>query len=209
MQLTIHSFDNGAMIPSEYAFGMIDPQQHVTLSDNRNPHLSWSNVPSNAKSLVMICVDTDVPTVGDNVNQEGTTVAKDLPRTDFFHWVLIDIPTSVSEINTGDASDGVTAKGKPVGHNGIGINGINDYTAWFANDPDMAGNYGGYDGPCPPWNDELLHHYRFRLYALDVDSLNLEGTFDGRDVEQAMQGHVIEQCEWVGVYSLNPDVVNA
>ena len=46
--------------------------------------------------------------------------------------------------------------------------GINDYTGWFAGDKDMAGNYFGYDGPCPPWNDEIPHRYVFTLYALDV-----------------------------------------
>jgi hypothetical protein len=39
--------------------------------------------------------------------------------------------------------------------------GVNDYTGWFANDPDMAGEYYGYDGPCPPWNDERVHTYVF------------------------------------------------
>ena len=33
---------------------------------------------------------------------------------------------------------------------------------------DMRGDYHGYDGPCPPWNDGILHHYVFTLYALDV-----------------------------------------
>ena len=57
--------------------------------------------------------------------------------------------------------------------------GVNNYTDWFAGDEQMAGDYGGYDGPCPPWNDELLHHYRFTLYALDVPSLGLPGAFGG------------------------------
>ena len=55
--------------------------------------------------------------------------------------------------------------------------GINDYTGWFAGDKDMAGNYFGYDGPCPPWNDEILHHYVFTVYALDVPRLDIAGDF--------------------------------
>ena len=53
--------------------------------------------------------------------------------------------------------------------------GINDYTGWFAGDKDMAGNYFGYDGPCPPWNDEIPHRYVFTLYALDVPRLDVGG----------------------------------
>ena len=38
---------------------------------NRNPQLSWSDVPAATRSLVLICVDSDVPTRADDVNQEG------------------------------------------------------------------------------------------------------------------------------------------
>ena len=43
-----------------------------------------------------------------------------------------------------------------------------DYTGWFADDPQMSGQYFGYDGPFPPFNDSLVHHYVFTLYALNV-----------------------------------------
>ena len=35
----------------------------------------------------------------------------------------------------------------------------------------MSGDYFGYDGPCPPWNDSIVHHYVFTVYALDVDAV--------------------------------------
>jgi phosphatidylethanolamine-binding protein (PEBP) family uncharacterized protein len=44
----------------------------------------------------------------------------------------------------------------------------------------MAGEYYGYDGPCPPWNDERVHTYVFTLYALDIPRLPLEGRFTGK-----------------------------
>ena len=53
--------------------------------------------------------------------------------------------------------------------------GINDYTGWFAGNPAMAGDYYGYDGPFPPWNDSLVHHYVFTLYALAVARAPVEG----------------------------------
>jgi Raf kinase inhibitor-like YbhB/YbcL family protein len=84
--------------------------------------------------------------------------------------------------------------------------GINDYTGWFATDPDMAGEYYGYDGPCPPWNDEREHAYLFTLYALDIPLLALEGRFTGPDVRRAIRGHILDEAQIFGVYSLNPDI---
>jgi len=208
MKLEIPSFANGAFIPQEYAFCIPAQKNHVQMGKNKNPHLKWSGVPAAAKTLVVICVDPDVPSVGDNVNKEGVTVAKSLPRVDFYHWILVDIPTSIHEIKSGQDSDGITAHGKKPGPTAYGVRGINDYTNWFASDKDMNGQYGGYDGPCPPWNDELLHHYHFRLYALDVATLGLHGNFNGKDVMDAMKGHILAQSEWVGTYSLNPKVID-
>ncbi|MDR1853507.1 MAG: YbhB/YbcL family Raf kinase inhibitor-like protein, partial [Azoarcus sp.] len=82
--------------------------------------------------------------------------------------------------------------------------GINDYTNWFANDNDMRGDYYGYDGPCPPWNDELVHRYVFTLYALDVERLPIEGRFNGQEARAALQGHILAEASITGTYSLNP-----
>lgn len=46
-------------------------------------------------------------------------------------------------------------------------------------DPNMEGVYGSYDGPCHPWNDSILHHYHFDLFALDVGSLTIKRGFKG------------------------------
>jgi Raf kinase inhibitor-like YbhB/YbcL family protein len=70
----------------------------------------------------------------------------------------------------------------------------------------MAGNYYGYDGPCPPWNDAIVHHYAFTLFALDVARLDVAGTFGGADVRKAMAGHVLAQAAVTGLYTLNPSV---
>ena len=101
----------------------------------------------------------------------------------------------------------MTPRGKPGPGAPRGAkHGINDYTAWFAGDKDMAGNYFGYDGPCPPWNDEIPHRYVFTLYALDIDRVPLEATFTGADVLKMIEGHVLENASVAGVYSLNPNV---
>jgi Raf kinase inhibitor-like YbhB/YbcL family protein len=101
----------------------------------------------------------------------------------------------------------VTPRGKP-GPNapGGGRHGVNDYTDWFAGDAQMAGDYYGYDGPCPPWNDEIVHRYVFTLYALDVDRLQVPTKFTGSDARNAMRGHVIAEASFTGRYALNPRV---
>jgi phosphatidylethanolamine-binding protein (PEBP) family uncharacterized protein len=70
----------------------------------------------------------------------------------------------------------------------------------------MAGSYFGYDGPGPPWNDELPHRYVFTLYALDVARLDVGGIFAGPDVRKAMAGHVLGEASVTGRYTLNPTV---
>jgi hypothetical protein len=207
MKLTTTGFADGGVIPAEFAFGAIDPAAHVKLSANRNPDFAWSGLPAGTKSLALICHDPDVPSRGDDVNQEGRTVSASLARVDFFHWVLIDLPPDAAPIERGEFSDGVTARGKPGPHAPRGARqGINDYTGWFAGDKEMAGNYFGYDGPCPPWNDELAHRYVFTLTALDVARLGVAGVFKGSDVRSAAAGHVLGSASVTGRYTLNPKV---
>jgi Raf kinase inhibitor-like YbhB/YbcL family protein len=207
MQLTSSSFDDGTRIPEEFAFGVPDAVAHLRLGPNRNPHLRWHDVPPGARSLVLLCVDGDVPTRADDVNREGREVPADLPRADFFHWVMVDIPPGTGEIAAGACADGIVPRGRkaPPGPPGS-RQGINDYTHWFAGDADMSGQYFGYDGPCPPWNDARLHHYRFVLYATDLDRCAVDGAFTGAEVREAIAGHVLAQASLTGTYSLNPAV---
>jgi Raf kinase inhibitor-like YbhB/YbcL family protein len=207
MKLNSASFGNNQRIPADHAFCAPDPKNHVTLSKNRNPELSWSDVPAGTRSLALICHDYDVPSKPDDVNKEGRTIPASLPRIDFYHWVLVDLDPKSGPIKAGEFSEGVTARGKkgPEGPRGT-RQGLNDYTMWFASDQDMSGNYFGYDGPCPPWNDTVPHHYVFTLYALDVAKCAVSGTFKGPDVLAAIKGHVLGQAALTGVYALNPGV---
>ena len=79
-------------------------------------------------------------------------------------------------------------------------------TDWFDGDDDMEGEYFGYDGPCPPWNDSIVHHYVFTLYALGVERCPVEGRFGGPEVLKAIEGHVLGVAKLTGAYSLNPAV---
>ena len=70
----------------------------------------------------------------------------------------------------------------------------------------MEGTYGGYDGPCPPWNDSIVHRYHLTVYALDVPSLDLPLGFDGGALLSAMDGHVLASARHTGTYTLNAEL---
>ncbi|NYH97888.1 YbhB/YbcL family Raf kinase inhibitor-like protein [Cupriavidus plantarum] len=214
MKLWSKAFADNAPIPGEFAFCVPDAATHVTLSTNRNPDLHWDDIPHGTRSFVLICHERDVPSQADDVNKEGREIPASMPRVGFFHWVLIDIPPGLNTISAGTHSDGVIARGKPGPDALVGTatagglrHGVNDYTNWFANDPDMKGDYYGYDGPCPPWNDTIPHRYVFTVYALDIDRLPIEGRFTGEQVLDAIQGHVLGQASYTGTYTLNPKLI--
>lgn len=200
MRLTSSSFDNGQPLPVALAAGKADG-----FSSNRNPQLAWDEVPEGTASFVLLCVDPDVPTVPSMVGAEGVIIPQEQPRCDFSHWVMVDIPADVREIAEGACSDGFVVGGKqaPAGPAGA-RQGINDYTGWFAGDATMAGTYRGYDGAYPPANDARVHRYFFRLFALDIATLPVDGDFTAAQVQAAMQGHVLAEAAIHGTYTLNP-----
>ena len=205
MKLTSTSFPSGERIPEQFAFGAEDSVLHIRLAPNHNPHLKWSDAPAATRSFAIICVDPDAPTQPDDVNKVGHTVPKSLPRAEFYHWAIVDIPASVTEIAAGACSSGIVAGGKkelpgPPGSR----QGINDYTSWFASDADMAGTYRGYDGPCPPWNDMLRHRYHFTVYALSSERAPVSDDFKASETLQAIKPLVLAEARITGIYAINP-----
>jgi Raf kinase inhibitor-like YbhB/YbcL family protein len=211
MAITVESdsLTHGERVPDEHAFGVPDGAGKATAGGgNRSPHLRWSGHPAEIRSFALVCVDPDVPTDPSDLNQEGKTLAEGMPRTDFAHWLVVDIPPEVTELPEGAGSDAIVAGGKPTGETSFGgITGANSYTDFLAGDPEMGGTYGNYDGPFPPWNDERLHHYHFRVYALDVPSLGLEGDFKLDEAMEAIEGHVLDQGELVATYTTNAELL--
>ncbi len=205
MELRSDSFADGAAIPEKNAFGRFHPETYAELSENLSPHLAWSGAPEGTRSFAVLCTDSEVPSRGDDVNQEGRTVPFDLPRVEFTHLVLVDLPANVRELEEGALSRGVIARGKSAAGVFGSRQGLNDYTGWFANDAAMKGDYHGYDGPCPPWNDERLHIYTFTVLALDVEKLPLDaGSFTLADVREATKGHVLAKASITGTYAIYP-----
>ena len=190
------------------AGGLLLVPQFTLAADTRSgtrPSFTPAAPPEGTKSFAIVCHDYDVPSSPEDVNKEGREVPASLRRVDFFHWVLVDLPADTRSVAAGEFSDAVTPKGKsgPGTRHGA-RQGINDYTAWFAGDHDMEGDYYGYDGPCPPWNDSIVHHYVFTVYALDVAELPLTGRFGGEDARREIGRHSLASASITGTYTLNP-----
>ena len=210
MAITVESdsITHGDRVPDEHAFGVPDGSGGAAAEGgNRSPHLRWSGHPEGTESFALIVYDPDVPADAGDVNQEGKTIAEDAERADFAHWLLVDIAADVTELPAGAGSTEIVVGGKEPGATEHGVGGVNSYTDFLAGDPDMEGTYGHYDGPFPPFNDERLHHYHFVVHALDVPSLELEGEFKLDDVRAAIEGHVLDQGELVGTYTLYEELL--
>ena len=102
----------------------------------------------------------------------------DAPGGTFIHWVAYNIPAARTSMPQGVARAGEIEGG--------GRNGMNDF-----------GNF-GYNGPCPPRGS--VHHYHFRLFALDSE-LNPGEKVDAAALEAAMKGHVVASAELIGTFS--------
>ena len=94
----------------------------------------------------------------------------DAVRGTFTHWVMWNISPNTTQITDGKS------QGAKLGNNGAGRP--------------------GYIGPCPPSG---THRYFFKLYALDVN-LNLPDSASKEDLEKAIQNHIMEKAELIGLY---------
>jgi len=96
----------------------------------------------------------------------------DAPAGTFVHWVIWNIDPKIAEI-----AENSTPVGAKQGTNSAGKT--------------------GYFPPCPPSG---THRYIFKLYALDT-VLNLTPNAGKDNLEQAMQGHILDAAELIGLYS--------
>jgi Raf kinase inhibitor-like YbhB/YbcL family protein len=193
--------EDGKAIPERFAYCIPDGKGKTKDGQNINPAIEWSGAPEDTKSYVILVVDRDVPQSFELANQDDKVILSNFPRQDFYHWVLVDIPPTMIGIAEGADSRGITKGGKQYGPRPYGVVGQNDYVRVLA-----EGTHGGYDGPCPPWNDNRLHHYHFIVYALSVPSVNLSGLFNGKYVEDIIKPHVLARGEVVGTFTNKPGV---
>ena len=139
---------------SAFAGNEAIPRKYTCDGDEVSPPLEWRSAPKNAKSLAVICDDPDAPS--------GT----------FTHWIVYDIPITVTKLDEGSSGHGVE-----------GTNGFGKI---------------GYGGPCPPPAD-TAHHYIFHVYALEIGSLG-RARMSRQEVDQAMKGHIIAEGRLTGRY---------
>jgi Raf kinase inhibitor-like YbhB/YbcL family protein len=205
LKIKVDSIKNGGTIPTKYSFCMPAAQGHAGAGPNLSPPISWSKGPKGTQSYAVVLNDTDSPkTNRDKMNKEGMTVPTTTERQTFFHWVLVDIPSKVTSLKEGADSTARVAHGKPATSAGVGVRGLNMFTMVFAASEAMKGDYYGYDGPCPPWNDDNLHHYHFIVYALSVKTLGLPAGFDGPAAMEAMKGKILAEGKLDATFSTNP-----
>lgn len=193
LEVKVGGIDGKGMLAPHHAFCAPDGQSQAKQGDNVSPTVSWSKGPEGTRSYALILTDPDVPRAFGDANKAGRTIPADTARRDFHHWVLVDIPPDVTSLPEGAGARGPKTQ-KP-GMTPYGLTGTNDFGG--------GGTHGGYDGPCPPWNDLRMHHYHFTVYALDVGNLGLEGAFGATDALQAMKGHVLASGTAVADYTLN------
>jgi Raf kinase inhibitor-like YbhB/YbcL family protein len=126
--------------------------------DNISPELSWANAPSNAKSFAIVLFDPDSRGNG------------------WWHWIVYDIPKTISSI----PSNASTLKTLPKGS----IEGMTSF------------GFKNYGGPCPPRGDGP-HRYIITLYALDVEKLNVSSDADPKIIAQYIESHTIQKSSIV------------
>jgi Raf kinase inhibitor-like YbhB/YbcL family protein len=147
MKITSPAFEEKGQIPSLY----------TCEGEEINPPLHFTDVPLDAKSLVLIMDDPDVPRY---LRADGM----------WDHWILFNLSPTLRQIKENTT---------PVCKSGMTTSGHTRYV-----------------GPCPP---DREHRYFFKLYALDT-ILNVPSGCSKSELEKAMQGHILEQCQLIGLY---------
>jgi hypothetical protein len=204
LKVKVASIKEGAMIPAKFAFCQPDGKGHAGPAPDISPRVTWTAGPKGTQSYAIILHDTDSPkTDRDKMNKDGMTVPSTAERQTFYHWVLVDIPANVKALKEGADSTARVVRGKTTPAT-VGTHGANMFTMAFAGNEALKGKYVGYDGPCPPWNDDNVHHYHFTVYALSVKSLGLPADFDAPAALEAMKGKILAEGKFDAIYVTNP-----
>lgn len=151
--------DSITFFSPDFSKGQPIPEKCAYYNANRSPALEWKDPPQGTKSLALMVEDPDAPS-----------------KT-WIHWVIYDIPGTLSGLPAGIRKNEKVAE--------IGTQGKNDFYKI------------GYDGPCPPPGKP--HRYFFNLYALDT-LLNLPPGLSSQELLHAIKGHILATGQWMGTY---------
>ncbi len=197
LTVTFEKSGKGGTLPEQNA-SCIAADGKAAAGKNKSPALSWSKEPAGTRSYALAMTDPDVPQDLSLLNKDGTVIAHDLPRTEFTHWILADIPATVTKLAEGADGDGLPPGGLPLEMTDHGRRGQNGFAGFLKDGP-----YGGYMGACPPWNDLRIHRYRVTVYALDTERLTLPDAFTRADFLAAAKGHVLASGAAELTYTIN------
>lgn len=151
LKITSDAFEEGGMIPVKY----------TGKGEDISPSLNWGKLDPKAKTVAIILDDLDTPM--------GV----------FNHWVIWNIPASLSGIPEGVPKEEVV---KSLGNAVQGKSG-----------------YGGkhyYRGPLPPFG---THRYVFKVYVLDT-VLDLDKDTGKEGLQKAMKGHILQYGTLMGKF---------
>jgi len=166
----------------------------------------WGDNPAMAKGLMDFSIKSADITSGERIERPFTCEGEDIspglhwegipegtkslvliaedpdaPMGTFIHWVLYDIPAAGKGLERGaSGTKALVAGGAREGVSSFGKK--------------------GYNGPCPP-TGHGEHRYYFRLWALDIEGLEVGGRATKADVEAGMSGHVLAETSIMGTYS--------
>lgn len=162
MKVTSTAFKEAGSIPIKYT----GEGQDVS------PPLDWFDVPSETKSLAVICDDPDAPSRA-NPRPEGPWV----------HWVIYNIPSDTSGLP--EAVARIAQPDQPAGAR----QGKNDF----------ASDNIGYRGPMPP-SGSGPHRYFFKVYALDCQLDLAPENATVKSLLDAIEGHILDKAALMGTY---------
>ena len=131
------------------------PNKFTCQGQDIRPHLKWTDIPKETKSFAISVIDPDAP------------------MGDFIHWLIYNIPVSITELD-----EGIEIPEKSI---------------------EVTNDFGKkeYGGPCPPSGK---HRYFFKVYALDSENIN---DVNKDNFLQKIQGHTIDSIEIIGLYQKN------